>query len=89
MSGHIVVAFESCPLGHSPGFDMGGCPIRCDQAPEDGATRLRKCHGCLGDGTRALLDQAVPVERPQVYRAGDDGPVLQTSERWWREVSDD
>ena len=47
--GHVVVPVEPCPY-------MAWNKPACD-LPND------KCDGCLGDGTRAVLADAVPVER--------------------------
>lgn len=51
MSAHVVVPVEPCAEAV-----LGNAPCRS-------AIKVKGCDGCLGDGTRAVLDDARPVER--------------------------
>lgn len=49
MTAHVVVPVAKCPAPHF-----------CRDAD---VSDIGRCPACLGDGTRAVLDDAVPVER--------------------------
>jgi hypothetical protein len=81
MSGHVVLPVEPCeqrqyvvPFCAGPDGDYGRQFIGM------------RCQGCLRDGTRAVADDAVPVEQiiPEPGTWIDEAWV---GERTWREVT--
>jgi hypothetical protein len=64
MSGHVVVPVEPCKSARHP------CPT---------GVKPGWCDGCLGDGRRAVLDDAVPVGRAKF-----DGKASRA--QLWQEV---
>lgn len=62
-SGYVVARLEPCPRG----LDAAGCAEELECCP------ALTCENCMGDGTRAVLEQAQRVEYMPGIEADEPG----------------